>query len=69
MPQVKCDEQGVLLVDVPWAEPGSGYTAMFKSVVINWLLRTDLRSVAPMLDLLRGTVDRIMQREVIYLKR
>jgi len=64
VPQVKCDEHGVLLVDVPWAEPGSGYTAMFESVVIDWLLRTDLQAVAQMLDLSWGVVDRIMQRAV-----
>ena len=64
VPRVKCDEHGVLLVDVPWAEPGSGYTAMFESVVIDWLLRTDLQAVAQMLDLSWGVVDRIMQRAV-----
>tara|TARA_R110001599_G_scaffold319312_1_gene529110 strand:- start:847 stop:2079 length:1233 start_codon:yes stop_codon:yes gene_type:complete len=64
VPRVQCDEHGVLLVDVPWAEPGSGYTAMFESVVIDWLLRTDLQSVAQMLELSWGVVDRIMQRAV-----
>ncbi len=27
-PGVKCQEHGVVTVAVPWAEPGSGYTAM-----------------------------------------
>lgn len=62
--RVRCDKHGVLLVDVPWAEPGSGYTAMFESAVIDWLPRTDSQSVAQMLGLSWGVVDRIMQLAV-----
>lgn len=29
VPRVKCEEHGVVTVSVPWAEPGSGFTAMF----------------------------------------
>ncbi|WP_419620239.1 transposase family protein, partial [Thiolapillus sp.] len=28
VPRVKCKEHGVVTVSVPWAEPGSGFTAM-----------------------------------------
>lgn len=64
VPRVKCDEHGVLMVNVPWAESGSGYTALFESVVIDWLRRSDLQAVAQMLGLSWGVVDRIMQRAV-----
>uniref|UniRef100_UPI003AF78BA1 hypothetical protein n=1 Tax=Thiolapillus sp. TaxID=2017437 RepID=UPI003AF78BA1 len=37
VPRVKCKEHGVVTVSVPWAEPGSGFTAMFEALVIDWL--------------------------------
>src|SRR5690606_31330668 len=30
VPRINCAEHGVLLVDVPWAESGSGFTALFE---------------------------------------
>jgi len=33
-PRVQCVEHGVVTVSVPWAEPGSGFTALFEELVI-----------------------------------
>lgn len=64
VPRVKCDEHGVLTVDVPWAEAGSGFTALFEALVIDWLQEASLKAVAEQLALSWGAVDRIMQRAV-----
>ena len=37
VPRVECSEHGVVTVYVPWAEPGSGFTALFEALVIDWL--------------------------------
>ncbi len=36
VPRVKCKEHGVITTSVPWAEPGSGFTAMFEALVIKF---------------------------------
>jgi transposase len=35
--RVECPEYCVLTVKVPWAELGSGFTALFEALVIDWL--------------------------------
>ena len=37
VPRVTCPQHGVVTVAVPWAEPGSGFTALFEALVIDWL--------------------------------
>ena len=37
VPRVECPEHGVVTTSVPWAEPNSGFTAMFEALVIDWL--------------------------------
>jgi len=37
VPRVEYKKRGVVTVSVPWAEPGSGFTAMFEALVIDWL--------------------------------
>lgn len=64
VPRVKCQEHGVLTIDVPWAESGSGFTALFEALVIDWLKEASLKAVADQLSLSWGAVDRIMQRAV-----
>ena len=46
VPRVSCHEHGVKQVSVPWAEPGSGFTAMFEAIVISWLKVAATKSVA-----------------------
>ena len=37
VPRVECSEHGVVTVAVPCSEPGSGFTALFEALVIDWL--------------------------------
>ena len=45
VPRVECPEDGVVQVDVPWSEKGSGFTALFESLVIDWLHEAPISAV------------------------
>ena len=64
VPRVECQEHGVVTVEVPWAEPGSGFTALFEALVIDWLKAAAVSAVAERLRLSWNAVDGIMQRAV-----
>lgn len=64
VPRVQCPEHGVAQVPVPWAEPGSGFTALFEAMAIFWLKQASTKAVAEALDLSWNAVDGIMQRAV-----
>jgi len=64
VPRVKCEEHGVVTVSVPWAEPGSGFTAMFEALVIDWLKEASTLGVSRLMGLSWNAVDGIMQRAV-----
>ena len=64
VPRVECKEHGVVTVDVPWAEPGSGFTALFEALVIDWLKTAAVSAVAERLRLSWNAVYGIMQRAV-----
>jgi len=64
VPRVECKEHGVVTVEVPWAEPGSGFTALFEALVIDWLKTAAVSAVAERLRLSWNAVDGIMQRAV-----
>jgi transposase len=64
VPRVNCRTHGVLTVEVPWAEQGSGFTALFEALVIDWLQEASVKAVARMLRTTWGVVDRVMQRAV-----
>jgi transposase len=64
VPRIKCPEHGVVTVDVPWSEPGSGFTALFEALVIDWLKEASLAAVSRQLRLSWNAIDRIMQRAV-----
>lgn len=64
VPRIQCSEHGVVQMQVPWAEPGSGFTAMFEALVIDWLLVASTSAVADLLQLSWNAVDGIMQRSV-----
>ncbi len=64
VPRVNCAEHGVHQIDVPWSEPGSGFTALFEALVIDWLLGSNIKTVANRLDLSWKAVDTIMRRAV-----
>lgn len=64
VPRVRCDEHGVRMVRVPWAEPGSRFTALFEALVIHWLKVASIKEVAQRLGLGWSQVDGIMSRAV-----
>lgn len=65
VPRVHCPEHGVRQVTVPWAVPGSGFTALMEGVVISWLLSlASIKTVATRLRLSWDEVDGIMSRAV-----
>lgn len=64
VPRVECKEHGVVTVELPWAEPGSGFTALFEALVIDWLKTAAVSAVAERLRLSWNAVDGIMQRAV-----
>ena len=64
VPRVKCKEHGVVTVSVPWAEPGSGFTAMFEALVIDWLKEASISAVSRLMGLSWNAIDGIMQRAV-----
>jgi len=64
VPRVQCAEHGLVNVSVPWAEPGSGFTAMFEALVIDWLQAASISAVADRIKLSWNAVDGIMQRAV-----
>ena len=64
VPRVKCREHGVKQVVVPWADPRSGFTALFECVVIDWLKEAPIDAVGELLRLSWDEVDGIMERAV-----
>jgi transposase len=64
VPRVSCDEHGVVTTQVPWAEPGSGFTAMFVALVFDWLKEASTSAVTRLVGLSWNAVDGIMQRAV-----
>ena len=64
VPRVRCPEHGVHQVVVPWAEPGSGFTALFEAMAIAWLGEAPIAAVAALIGLSWDQVDGIQQRAI-----
>jgi transposase len=64
VPRVQCPEHGVVTVEVPWAEPGSGFTALFEALVIDWLKEATISAVSRQMNLSWNAIDGIMARAV-----
>jgi transposase len=64
LPRVQCAEHGVISVHVPWAEPGSGFTALYEALVIDWLKEASIQAVSRQLSLSWNAIDGVMQRAV-----
>lgn len=65
VPRVDCPEHGVAQVHVPWAEPGSRFTALMESLIIDWLKEASIEAVARQLRLSWDQIDGVMQRAVV----
>ena len=64
VPRVKCAQHGVVTTAVLWAEPGSGFTALFEALVIDWLKEASVAAVARIMGLCWNAIDGVMQRAV-----
>ena len=64
VPRVRCEQHGVHQVDVPWAEPGSRFTALFEAIVIDWLREASILGVARRMKLTWDEVAGIQARAV-----
>nr|VFJ93868.1 MAG: zinc-finger of transposase IS204/IS1001/IS1096/IS1165 [Candidatus Kentron sp. LFY] len=64
VPRVECPEHGVVTTWVPWAEPNSGFTAMFEALVIDWLKEGTTSAVSRLMGLSWNAIDGMMQRAV-----
>ena len=64
VPRVHCREHGVLTVQVPWAEDGSRFTALFEGFVIEILKEASISGAARLLHLSWDQVDGIVKRAV-----
>lgn len=64
VPRVRCSEHGVKTIAVPWSDPGSGFTALFEALIIDWLKEASTLAVARRLDLSWDQVDGVLQRAV-----
>ena len=63
-PRAKCEEHGVRVVKLPWAEPGSHFTGLFERLAIDWLGAASQQAVGERLRLSWDEVHGIMERAV-----
>jgi transposase len=64
VPRCACPEHGVKQVRVPWAEPGSRFSALFEHLAIDWMRECGRSATARQLGLSWSEADGIMQRAV-----
>jgi transposase len=66
VPRLKCPTHGIRQLKVPWAEPGSQFTAMFEALAIDWLQQASVSAVSKHLriswDEAAGIQSRAVQR-------
>jgi len=64
IPRVKCTEDGVQQIEIPFAEKQSRFTSRFEMAVLVWLESSPISKVAENFNLSWDEVDGIMQRAV-----
>lgn len=64
VPRCSCPAHGVKQIRVPWAEPGSRFTALFECLAIDWMQEAGRSATARQLRLSWREADGIMQRAV-----
>ena len=64
VPRIECLEHGVKQVGVPWAEPGSKFTAFFEAVAISWLKVAAIKPVSERMGISWDEASGIMERAV-----
>lgn len=64
VPRVRCPKHGVKQISVPWSDPGSGFTALFESLVLRWLKEASIKAVAQQFGLSWNVVSGMQDRAV-----
>ncbi|MCC6785255.1 MAG: transposase family protein [Planctomycetes bacterium] len=64
VPRVRCATHGTKQILAPWAEPGSGFTALFEALVIDWLKEASILAVARRMGLTWDQASGIQERAV-----
>src|SRR5262245_36845768 len=64
VPRISCPQHNVVQIEVPWGSPGSGFTLLMESLIIDWLAEASIAAVARLLRLSWDEVDGVMQRAV-----
>ena len=64
VPRVKCDTHGTQMVKVPWAEPGSRFTAWFERLAIDVMLECSTAAACDILRITWDQADGIKQRAI-----
>ena len=64
VPRVECGEHGVVQIEVPWADPNAGFTALMESLIIDWLKEASISAVSRRMRLSWHEIDGVMQRAV-----
>jgi transposase len=63
-PRTSCEKHGIHMIHVPWADGNSKFTAIFESLVINWLKEASITAVTRLMDLSWDQVDTIRSHAV-----
>jgi transposase len=64
VPRLNCPTHGIRQLKVPWAEPGSQFTAMFEALAIDWLSQASVSAVSKHLRISWDEASGIMERAV-----
>lgn len=64
VPRLNCPTHGIRQLKVPWAEPGSQFTAMFEALAIDWLSQASVTAVSKHLRISWDEASGIMERAV-----
>ena len=64
VPRLKCPTHGIRQLPVPWAAPGSQFTALFEALAIDWLSQASVSAVARHLRISWDEASGIMGRAV-----
>lgn len=66
VPRLNCPTHGIKQLTVPWAEPGSRFTALFEALAIDWLKQASISAVSKRLriswDEAAGVQERAVRR-------
>lgn len=62
VPRIKCNEHGVHLVDVPWADGLTGFTILFENLVMTLSKKMPVLTISKLLDESNGRLWRIIHK-------